>query len=346
MGRVEPGGGPQPLLLGRSISKGWRVANTGVYQIDREMWDHPFFKAEPYTEKQAWAWLIGQAAWRAETVSIGESGHRRTIQIERGRFAASFRVLAAKWLWTIGKVQRFSTRLRKENMIRYERISGVDVITICNYEEYQFGRFNGTTRIDSANDSDIDTTDRFTKSLLNKTLRKERKERQEDVEVNRIDDQRSTTQTQPNKPKQALLGPPSPPDPWLELKTKIIDIREQATGHYTDCHLVDLWKANSYEPEICGAVVLGILRTDGAKPLSYMANPLKKAHEEAWEARKKAVAPPPKREMNWAMHLATLKQIGEWPMALGPQPGSAGCRVPHQMQVEFGYLPARERISA
>ena len=36
----------------------------GLYTISRAVFDHPAFKQEPFTEREAWVWLIGEAQWK------------------------------------------------------------------------------------------------------------------------------------------------------------------------------------------------------------------------------------------------------------------------------------------
>lgn len=321
-----------------------RMANTGVYQIDRELWDHPFFKKEPYTEAQAWAWLIGQAEWRKSTVPLG----RFTFELERGQAALSLRFVAAKWLWHKNKVDRYIQRATKQDMLRASIVNGMTVLTICNYERYQFGRDTQNDCPGTVNGTDIGTTDRDNRVLLEESLRQERKERQEGGRVAQNGSDQAQPKAAPIPAPKALLGPAPPPDPWAALKTRVLDIVAEATGYKAEIGIIDAWKANGYEPDLVWATIGEPLKAEPTKPLKYWKDPVKRAHDEAWETRKRAVAPPPPRKMDWEGHILMFRRLGEWPMALGPTPGSAGCRVPHEMQVSFGFLPApaRERVSA
>jgi hypothetical protein len=109
------------------------VSDFGTFILDRGLFDHPFFAPQPFTEREAWAWMIGRAA-RAE-------GERRVgnlrINLRRGELAHSGRFLAKRWDWSHSRVQRFLARLVTESMIESVTESGLTRITICNYDKYQ-----------------------------------------------------------------------------------------------------------------------------------------------------------------------------------------------------------------
>jgi hypothetical protein len=91
------------------------------------------FAAEPFTEREAWAWLIAEAAFKAHRRRVG--GFQ--VDLKRGQLAASVRFLAEKWRWHRNKVDRFLERLKIGTMIGTETGTGITVITICNYDKYQ-----------------------------------------------------------------------------------------------------------------------------------------------------------------------------------------------------------------
>ncbi len=97
------------------------------------IWDSPDFKDEPFTEREAFMWMVAKA-WHKPTVVRYKS---LTLDLSRGQFACSRRDLANKWGWHDSKVGRFLKRLQKVGNIEPEANQGVCVITICNYEKYQ-----------------------------------------------------------------------------------------------------------------------------------------------------------------------------------------------------------------
>ncbi len=110
-----------------------------VFAVDRRVFDHPMFAPEPYTEREAWLWLVGAAAWKPTKVRVGRS----VFELERGQLAFSERFLAAKWKWSRSRVTRFLIRLKNETMVRPLANHEATQLTICNYDKYAFGR---TTR--------------------------------------------------------------------------------------------------------------------------------------------------------------------------------------------------------
>lgn len=120
----------------------------GVFNVARGVFDHPAFASEPFTEREAWLWLCGEAAWKATQVrtTVG------AVALERGQLAHSIRFMAERWQWSKSRVERYIARLRDLEMVattagqkrdtsgaKIGTLSGtpVSVLTICNYEAYQ-----------------------------------------------------------------------------------------------------------------------------------------------------------------------------------------------------------------
>jgi DNA-binding transcriptional regulator YhcF (GntR family) len=109
------------------------MTERGVFAVDRGLFGHEAFADEPFTEREAFLWLVSEAAWKDRARRIGT--HR--VVLERGQLAASLRYLAGVWQWHESKVNRFLTKLRSECMIETDAKQGINVITICNYDKYQ-----------------------------------------------------------------------------------------------------------------------------------------------------------------------------------------------------------------
>jgi hypothetical protein len=122
----------------------------GLFAVDRGVFEHRMFANEPYTEREAWMWLISEAAWKAKSIRTPHG----MVRVERGQLVHSQRFLAAKWQWDRSRVRRFFELLESEKMIAQERPSfdpakgpastqqkaqKTAQLTICNYEKYQFG---------------------------------------------------------------------------------------------------------------------------------------------------------------------------------------------------------------
>lgn len=109
------------------------MSEWGTFNVCRGLFGHPVFAAEPFTEREAWIWLIGTAAYRAHERRIG----RARVKLERGQLAHAMRFLAQNWRWSESKVRRFLHRLAAENMVTLKSDELATLITICNYDTYQ-----------------------------------------------------------------------------------------------------------------------------------------------------------------------------------------------------------------
>lgn len=107
----------------------------GVYAVARSVWGHAEFADEPFTEREAWLWLVGVSPWK-DRVQKGNTG--RSVMLRRGEFSIAVRYLAEKWKWS-GKdrVARFLKRLEKRDMIRDASRDGSQVYSITNYNDFQ-----------------------------------------------------------------------------------------------------------------------------------------------------------------------------------------------------------------
>lgn len=94
---------------------------------------NPVFKDAPYSEREAWAWLVENAAFKVMKIDV----KGQEITLERGQMSHSLRYMAQAWKWNFSKVTRFLKRLENRHMITTESDTGQNVITICNYCEYQ-----------------------------------------------------------------------------------------------------------------------------------------------------------------------------------------------------------------
>ena len=105
----------------------------GVFAVSRGIFEHEFFEDEPFTEREAWIWLIREAAWKPRKVRSPTG----PITIQRGQCSCSVGFLADRWKWSKSRVGRFLHRLQKQDMIGTASGTGQMVITICKYDEYQ-----------------------------------------------------------------------------------------------------------------------------------------------------------------------------------------------------------------
>jgi hypothetical protein len=108
----------------------------GWLAVHRQWFAHPVFRDEPFTEREAWLWLMAQAAWCPRQRRIGNY----VVNLSAGQTAVSIRFLAVAWQWEQTKVVRFLKRLKTATLIRTETATGITTITICRYKELQDGQ--------------------------------------------------------------------------------------------------------------------------------------------------------------------------------------------------------------
>jgi hypothetical protein len=112
------------------------MSERGVFAVDRGVWEHPMFADEPFTEREAWLWMVSAAAWISRRVRVGKA----MIDLDRGQLAFATRFLASRWKWAHSKVVRFLKRLEIDTMVSTSATRDATLITICNYDKYAFGR--------------------------------------------------------------------------------------------------------------------------------------------------------------------------------------------------------------
>lgn len=106
---------------------------SGYVKMSRGWLDDEMFQDAPYSERDAWAWMICEANWQDGRVSV----NGRPVTIKRGQFCSSFRFMSRKFKWSPNKVIRFIERLKEWGVIKTSTEHGENLITICNYSKYQ-----------------------------------------------------------------------------------------------------------------------------------------------------------------------------------------------------------------
>lgn len=119
------------------------MTEPGVFAVARSVWDHPAFDREPFTQREAWLWMISSAAWAPKRIRVGHG----TVVLERGQLLFATRFLAKRWQWSHSRAVRFLKTLISETMVTTEVKRGSTLITICNYDKYAFGRNADETQI-------------------------------------------------------------------------------------------------------------------------------------------------------------------------------------------------------
>lgn len=105
--------------------------------------------ARTFSECEAWLDLIQSA--RFEATDTTECIGGREITYGRGQYPASIRFLSKKWSWSERAVRTFLSKLIKEKMITTDNSQGMNVISLCKYNEYN----SSGTANDTVNDTGI-----------------------------------------------------------------------------------------------------------------------------------------------------------------------------------------------
>ena len=116
---------------------------SGYIAMSRDWQEHDVFGNDEFSRRDAWAWIIAQAAWKPTASRIKGS----KVDLARGELSYSVRFLAQKWRWSKSRVDRFIAVLREEGMIEtrskigtvagHSAGQGQSILTVCNYDKYQ-----------------------------------------------------------------------------------------------------------------------------------------------------------------------------------------------------------------
>lgn len=115
------------------------MSDAGYVHIYRSLMGHPAFRND--AEAMAFAWMVLRAAWRPIRVRYKD----RVIELARGQFAVSVRDMANALDRDKAWVERLWKRLKSETMIETQSETGVSLVTIRNYDEFQPNADSGET---------------------------------------------------------------------------------------------------------------------------------------------------------------------------------------------------------
>lgn len=107
---------------------------SGYIRLYRGWRDCDAFCDERLSEREAWLWLLENAAYRP---AKRRNGKGEIITIERGQIHVSDRSLASAWDWDKKHVRRFLDRLSDCGMVAQSRDQSGTILSIVNYEKYQ-----------------------------------------------------------------------------------------------------------------------------------------------------------------------------------------------------------------
>jgi hypothetical protein len=232
----------------------------------------PFFRQG---EIEAWLWLVSEAAW---------SPRQRQFEywsgdLRKGQLVASVRFLEQAWGWRSGAVHRFLMRLKTATRITIDTTTGIMVITICNYSEYQFDNEETATEVKQRHNSSATNENKGRSKTKEKTL-KERVEsgRKQvfDAEDHEAGDRYSSKQ--PSKDQEAIIqevtawirGKQTQPSIVMGWEGTELAIREafnevhciapdRQVREPKDFKRLDRWKQFGWTPEECVSAVRHLL---------------------------------------------------------------------------------------
>lgn len=115
------------------------MSDVGYALIYRSLLGHPAFRND--SEAMAFAWMVLRAAWKPVRVRYKE----RAINLGRGQLAISVRDMAMALDRDKAWVERLWKRLKSETMIETTSETGVTLVTICKYSDFQGPRESGET---------------------------------------------------------------------------------------------------------------------------------------------------------------------------------------------------------
>jgi hypothetical protein len=140
-----------------------------IFGISRKLLSSDEWLGETFTKGQAWVDLVGLARWQDGHVMFGTT----RIDLNRGQLAWSVKNLAKRWGWSRGKaVRQLSVWEAKQQVIQAgNRIT--TVITITNYDQYQFGDTTYDTTPDTTPDTTGDTLKNTEKNINTEKSKKD-----------------------------------------------------------------------------------------------------------------------------------------------------------------------------
>lgn len=105
----------------------------GVFAVSRGIFDDPDFAPEPFTQREAFMWLVASSAWKELTVR----GAYGRVNLRRGEFCFSVRFLAERWKWSKSRVARFLSMLENRDIIRDAKRDTEQVWIVNKYNDFQ-----------------------------------------------------------------------------------------------------------------------------------------------------------------------------------------------------------------
>jgi hypothetical protein len=320
------------------------MSSRGVFAVSRDVFDHPAFKKEPFTECQAWIWLLAQAAWKPRCVRAVNGRTVEMINIDRGQLSCSryFMQKALRWA-SEKKVRTFLKRLETDAMIIQHTDAQQAVITIRNYDEFQFApKQTGAPETDAQTDTqsdaqtDAQTTNAKQLQMLEISIQQETNGRTSGRTNGRTNGPESKKD---NNFKKESIGRSLGFEEWYSLwpRKRQPDAARRAynriiaSGRIGRADLIAKTKAFAAEWK------------RSKQDLKFCPYPAKWLSDGGFDDEVAVDAgsgpPSPSRDpatfsdVEWQQRLAGFKTSGTWSGIWGSAPGQPGCLVPRHLLV-------------
>ncbi|HJY92936.1 MAG TPA: hypothetical protein VJ255_21800 [Candidatus Acidoferrum sp.] len=108
----------------------------GFIALHRKIFENPVVGSDAVYFR-AWIWLLCEAKYKP-TRHRPIAGKSFAVELQRGQLSHSRRFIANALGLSEQRVRTFLNRLKIEGMILFQINQGQMVITICNYDDYQF----------------------------------------------------------------------------------------------------------------------------------------------------------------------------------------------------------------
>ena len=217
----------------------------GFIKLSRKFFSNELWKeARTFSSCEAWLDLIQSARFEATPRKVSIGG--REVVYNRGQYPASIRFLAKRWNWTERKVRTFISFLRKREMISTECVQGVNMITLCKYEEYNSSDASG----DTTNDTDImkiinDLQSQVTQLATQQVTQPSKKRHTGDTNTKK--DEEDIKESPNGDEKEAAASSPAPSNPdflkfndWLKRKAPFCSNPKNFSSQITEAEFLKL----------------------------------------------------------------------------------------------------------
>lgn len=107
----------------------------GYIYLHRKLREHWLYtENREFTKLEAWIDLLFEVNHKDNKFLLGSE----LVYVKRGSTITSKRKLSEKWKWSTNKVETFLKNLKVDGMLSYKSDTKKTVITIENYEKYQY----------------------------------------------------------------------------------------------------------------------------------------------------------------------------------------------------------------